>query len=123
MKTETAKWAKSTTKEENIAIKLSGRIKNFTGRSPAIIKVRINASIVTIHLKWFVSESEKRRIATENSNEIDHGKHKELMEFTRRNLLKVLPGVFGNRFEIYDFDGDSYQENLVVQIQLLDLVS
>lgn len=114
----TASWVKGSKKEENIAVKLSGRIKNFTGRTPAIIKVRINAPMVTIHFKWVVRDSEKSLIS-QNPDTLNK-MHKRLCDFTKESLDRILPGVFGSKIEFYRLDSDEFQENLIVQVQLLN---
>lgn len=117
----TARWIKGSTKEENIAIKLAGKIKNFTGRTPAIIRVKINDSMVTIHFKWVVRESEKTSIA--ENPDVSKKMQKLLFEVAKERLARFLPLVFGREIEFYRLDGDISQENLTVQVQLLDMVS
>lgn len=119
----TIKWANSATKEEIIAVKLSGRVKNFTGRTPAIIKVRIQDSMVSIHLKWIITDKEKDLLKNAINQELENAMRNRLNEFTKKSLYRVFEGIFGRQTVIKQIDGDLFQENLIVHAQISELAS
>lgn len=112
-----------TTKEENIAIRLSGRVKNFTGRSPAVIKVKIEDNLATVQFKWILTNIEKKFLSSCNDTALVGEMQSELLDVASRNLNRAFSEVFNSEVKILQINEDLLQEKLRIQVQVLDLVS
>lgn len=112
-----------TTREQNIAVRLSGKVKNFTGRGPGVIKVKINDSLATVQLKWFLTAIEKRFLETCNDQKVVYEMRNELIEHATGNLYRAFTEVFNSDVRIMKVDEHLIQEKLSIQVEIMEQVS
>lgn len=114
---------KFTTKEENIAIRLSGKVKNFTGNTPGVIKVKINDSLVNVQFKWFLSSMERSILQNFSDQSVVSAMRKQLIEVAQGKLVQALSEVFDKEVKVLEVHEESLQEKLNIQVRLLDSAS
>ncbi len=110
-----------TSKEENIAVRLSGRIKNFTGRSPAVIKVKFNENKATVQLKWVLNNIEKSFLSNCKNQDLVDSMTSKLHEDAKGNLSRAFSQVFRSDIRILDVTEELLQEKISIQVQLYEI--
>lgn len=112
-----------TTREQNIAVRLSGKVKNFTGRGPGVIKVKINDNFVTVQFKWFLTAMEKEFLENCNDKRLVNKMRHDLLEVAKDYLHRAFSEVFQSEVKIMEVNEDSLQEKLSIQVQVMGLAS
>lgn len=114
---------KITTKEENVAVRLSGKVKNFTGKTPGVIKVKINDSLVNVQFKWFLSSTEKSILRNFQDQTVVNAMRNQWIEVAQGRLLQALSEVFDQEVKVLEIKEESLQEKLNIQVRLLGTAS
>lgn len=114
---------KSTSKEQNLAMRLSGKVKNFTGKTPGVIKVKIDDSLVKVQFKWFLSSIEKSTLRSFHDQTIVNAMRNQWIELVQGKLIKALSEVFNQEVKVLEINEESLQEKLNIQVKLLDSAS
>lgn len=112
---------KRTTKEENIAFRLSGKVRNFTGRGPAVIKVKFEDDFATVKFKWILNNIEKNFISNCTNQELVDSMRSSLFENAKGNLLRAFSEVFNREVQILELNEESLQEMLSVQVRVREI--
>lgn len=112
-------------KEDNIAIasRLSGKVRNFTGKTPAVIKVKIEGCLATVQLKWILTNIEKKFLYNCRDKAIIGEMRSKLLTVARHHLNRAFSEVLNSEVKIIDVNEELLQEKLRFQVQVLDLVS
>lgn len=117
-------YLKRTSKEENIAIRLSGKVKNFTGRGPAVIQVKFNSDLATVKFKWILNNSERSFLTScTNHQDLVETMQTKLFENVKGNLLRAFSEVFNCEVKILDVNEESFQEKLSIKAQIKEIAS
>lgn len=114
---------KSTTREENVAIRLSGKVKNFTGKTPGVIKVKIDDSLINVQFKWFLSTTEKLILRNFEDQSVVNAMRNQWIEVAKGRLVKALWEVFDQEVKVLEINEESLQEKLNIQVRLLGSAS
>lgn len=112
------KHNRSTSKEENVAVRLSGKVKNFTGRGPAVIKVKINDNVATVQFKWILNSIEKSFLHNCTNQELVTTMQSKLHDNAKGYLLRAFSEVFNSEARILEVKEESLQEKLSIQAQV-----
>lgn len=110
-------------KEQSIAVRLAGKVKNFTGKTPAIIQAKIRENLVTIRFSWNLNETEKGISKNCNDPDLVNLLRNKSLEYIKSKLFIVVTGVLGRNIKLKEIEGDFFQEEVIVQFQLMDLAS
>lgn len=107
-----------TSKEENIAVRLSGRIKNFTGKGPAVIKVKFDKNLATVQLKWVLNNLEKSFLKDCINQDLVETMRSKLYEDAKGNLSRAFSQVFKSDIRIVDVKEELLQEKISFQVEV-----
>lgn len=118
-----SKVIRNSTKEESIAFRLAGKIKNFTGRGPVVIKVHFEEKLVTVQLKWILTRLEKKFLIECNDKKLVESMRLQLKEEVEAKFLRAFSEVLDNEIKIIDVNEEALQEKLTLQAELWELVS
>lgn len=124
MKTNGTKLSESR-KRENIAVRLAGRVKNFTGKGPDVIRVKIDKGLVTVRLKWLLTEQERKYLynCKRKNLELIGTMRNNLNEQLKNRLLRVVAQLFDGQVEILGIDEERFQENISIRVQVWEKAS
>lgn len=118
-----SRLVKLTTKEENVAIRLAGKVKNFAGKTPGVIKVKIDDSLVNVQFKWFLSHNERSLLRNFQDQTVVNAMRNQWIEVAQGKLLQALSEVFDHEVKVVEIREESLQEKLNIQVRLLDTAS
>lgn len=112
-------------KRENIAVRLAGRVKNFTGKGPDVIRVQIEKGLVTVRLKWLLTEQERRYLHNCKRKNLDavETMRNDLNRQLKTRLLGVVSHLFDEQVEMLGIDEERFQENIIVRVRAWEKAS